>query len=106
RPGLFLKLGVGEATEEVDGVRRRQPGEELGVDALDDGDRPRSKPRPSVPAGAAKRTWLGCSPCSFSHHEQASRTNCTWVRSSGARAAATLRCQRSVACQSRNPGLS
>jgi len=37
---------------------------------------------------------------------QASSTNCTWVRSSGARAAAMSRCQRSVACHSRNPGLS
>src|SRR5436309_11393626 len=44
-------------------------------------------------------------PCCSSHHTDASRTNWTWVRSSGASAAATARCQACVTCHKRNPGL-
>src|SRR5690348_13791746 len=60
----------------------------------------------SVPACRATLSWFGSSPREFSHQAAASSTNCTWVRPSGASAAAISRCQRSVTCQSRNPGLS
>ena len=60
----------------------------------------------SVPAWRASRSLFGTTPWSFSHQAHDSRTNCTWVRPSGASAAATSRCQRSVACQSQKPGLS
>ena len=59
----------------------------------------------SAPACRASVSWFGSSPREFSHQAVASSTNCTWVRSSGVSAAAISRCQRRVACQSRDPGL-
>ena len=59
----------------------------------------------SVPAWRAVWIWLGRSPERLNHQVEASSTNWTCVRSNGRKTAAIDRCQRSVVCQSRKPGL-
>src|SRR4029079_7023611 len=59
----------------------------------------------SPPCSATCR-WRGGRPLRPSHHTVESTTNCTCVSPIGARTSVIVRCQRRLACQSRNPALS